>query len=68
MHVLETQGTEWRRRLRFRDILIANDSQRHRYVAAKRAATAVANGWGEHTRAKSSVVAEILEESDNGIG
>lgn len=68
IHVLETQGTEWRRRLRFRDILITDGGHRNRYLAAKRAAADVANGWGEYTRAKSSVVAEILEESDNGIG
>lgn len=44
IHVFEFQGTEWHRRLRFRDILITDATS-------------------DYTRAKSSVVSEILNES-----
>lgn len=60
IHVLEFQGDEWIKRLRFRDILMTDKLSREKYLAAKREASRRANGWGEYTRAKSSVVSEIL--------
>lgn len=60
IHIFEFQGEEWNKRLRFRDILLTNKKSREKYLAVKRAAAALADGWGEYTRAKSSVVSEIL--------
>lgn len=60
IHVLEFQGEEWIKRLRFRDILMTDKVSREKYLAAKREASSRANGWGEYTSAKSSVVSEIL--------
>ena len=61
IHVFEVHGAEWRKRLRFRDILISDASSRERYLAAKQAAAAASKGWGDYTRMKSSVVSEILD-------
>lgn len=68
IHVFDVQGAEWGRRLRFRDILIAEDRQRAKYLAVKHQAAAVAEGWGEYTRAKAAVVAEILGDSAHPEG
>lgn len=60
LHVLEFQGEEWLRRLRFRDILMTDQVSRDSYLAGKREAARWAVGWGEYTRAKSAVVSAIL--------
>ncbi|OYN91538.1 hypothetical protein CGZ92_00385 [Parenemella sanctibonifatiensis] len=64
IHVCEFDGPEWQRRLRFRDILIADEHQRAKYLAVKRSAAATTHDWGEYTAAKASVVAEILASAD----
>lgn len=63
IHVFDRHGEEWERRLRFRDILRHDEDARERYLAVKRAAADQANGWGEYTRAKAAVVAEILDSA-----
>lgn len=60
IHILEFQGEEWIKRLRFRDILVTDATSREKYLAVKREASTWANGWGDYTKAKSSVVTEIL--------
>lgn len=60
IHIFERHGDEWNKRLRFRDILLTDKQSREDYLAIKRAAAASADGWGQYTRAKSSVVSEIL--------
>lgn len=60
IHIVEFQGERWSKRLRFRDILRTDERSREEYLAVKEEAAASANGWGEYTRAKASVVAEIL--------
>ncbi|MBN8424665.1 GrpB family protein [Microbacterium esteraromaticum] len=61
VHVLEFRGEEWTKRVRFRDILLADEMSRERYLAVKQEASARAKDWGEYTRAKASVVSEILQ-------
>lgn len=60
IHILEFQGEQWRNRLRFRDILRTDEHSREKYLAVKEEAAASADGWGEYTRAKASIVSEIL--------
>ncbi|MGO2745974.1 GrpB family protein [Microbacterium sp.] len=62
IHVFEFQGVEWKRRLRFRDILVSDAESRAKYLAVKQTAAATATGWGDYTRAKAAVVFSILDE------
>lgn len=66
-HIFEFQGEEWIKRLRFRDILLTDEKSRERYLETKRDAARSANGWGEYTRAKSSVVSEILANATRTV-
>lgn len=67
IHLFDIRGEEWTKRLRFRDILLTDASSRAKYLSAKRAAAASTNGWGDYTKAKSAVVAEILDGSASEI-
>ena len=70
LHVVETGGTAWTRRVAFRDLLRRNPQARERYLAAKRAAAAGSAGWDDYTQAKTPVVSELLaglRDSPTGI-
>ena len=62
LHVVETGGTAWQRRLDFRNLLRRDPAARARYLAAKRAAAEGSAGWDDYTQAKTPVVRELLGE------
>ena len=66
LHVVETGGTAWLRRLAFRNLLRRNPAARERYLSVKRAAAEGSAGWDDYTQAKTPVVRELLAEDPAG--
>lgn len=64
VHLVDFGGHQWRRRIKFRDILRGDTEARERYLSVKREAAANTKDWGAYTAHKADVVADIL----NGAG
>ncbi|MGO1285984.1 MAG: GrpB family protein [Brachybacterium sp.] len=60
-HVVEVDGSIWRERVAFRDLLRQDAIARATYLDAKERAAATAEGWGDYTRAKAPIVGELLD-------
>jgi GrpB-like predicted nucleotidyltransferase (UPF0157 family) len=63
VHLVESHGDQWDRRMKFRDILRRDISARERYLNVKRDAAVSTKDWGAYTRHKADVVAAILKSA-----
>ena len=64
LHVVVFGGTEWRRRLRFRDVLRSNTELAHRYALLKKElATLHSIDREAYTRAKSEFVLSVVGDA-----
>jgi GrpB-like predicted nucleotidyltransferase (UPF0157 family) len=61
VHVMEADGTQWRGRVAFRDILIQDPAARAEYLAVKKAAARATDDWGEYTMSKAETVRKLLD-------
>ena len=64
LHIVVFDGTEWRRRLRFRDVLRSNAELAHRYALLKKElATQHSIDREAYTRAKSEFVLSVVGDA-----
>ncbi|OLT16791.1 hypothetical protein BJF80_05645 [Serinicoccus sp. CUA-874] len=65
LHVVETGGRQWRRRIAFRDLLRRDANARAVYLQTKRAAEAETSGWDDYTHAKTETVHRLLRTTSS---
>lgn len=64
LHIVVLGGTEWRRRLRFRDVLRVNPELAHRYALLKKELTVQYRADREaYTQAKTAFVLSVLADA-----
>ncbi|MCW4464104.1 GrpB family protein [Glutamicibacter sp. MNS18] len=66
IHVVESGGRPWTRRIVFRDLLRRDQDARSEYLATKINSAAVSGNWDDYTQSKTSVVARLLAGIDAG--
>lgn len=60
VHVVVHDSRSWHNRVAFRDLLRDDEDARRAYLEAKESAATSARDWDEYTRAKTSIVMELL--------
>ncbi|WP_052460744.1 GrpB family protein [Microbacterium gorillae] len=63
LHVVVRDGSQWRDRIAFRDLLRVDGAARSAYLTTKRAAASGTSDWGVYTAAKADTVVRLLAEA-----